>query len=107
MSLLFSLLVSLLLISCGEDPNVIGGDLVNEDVFDPNRSDTITVITYSVLQDSLITSNLSDANGNYIGSLYDHTFGKTSASLSTAFWLSSTSPTFAEGSVADSVACCQ
>jgi hypothetical protein len=103
MSLLFSLLVSLLLISCGEDPNVIGGDLVNEDVFDPNRSDTITVITYSVLQDSLITSNLSDANGNYIGSLYDHTFGKTSASLSTAFWLSSTSPTFAEGSVADSV----
>lgn len=75
----------ILLHSCNEDPNIIGGNIIDEDPFNPNKIDTVTIISYSLPYDSVMTSALSKEYGFMVGSIYDAIFGKTTSSCALSF----------------------
>ncbi|MDL2240895.1 DUF4270 domain-containing protein [Bacteroidales bacterium OttesenSCG-928-K22] len=99
-----AVLISLILYSCNDEtPNMIGVDILDEDVFNPKRTDTVTLTAHSFLYDSITSGNLSDDQGNMLGAIYDATFGKTTTMLAAAFHLNSNSQSMDYNPVADSV----
>ncbi|HTX89239.1 MAG TPA: DUF4270 domain-containing protein [Bacteroidales bacterium] len=93
--------VSFLATSCKKDPYAIGLDLLPpSDTLSVKTIDTVTVIAYSVLQDSIRTDETST---NMLGSLMDPYFGITTASFCTQFRLSAEAPSFGTDPVMDSL----
>jgi hypothetical protein len=79
-------LLSLLIFSCTKELSPIGIELVDpSELLSMGYSDTVSIVAYSLPEDSLYTSNLSYAQ---IGSMYDPIFGKTTASFYTQVFLS-------------------
>lgn len=94
---LLSVLV-LCLISCKKEYNAIGLSL--EDELLGTTMDTTAINAYSVLYDTLSTTNLSN---QHIGALRDPIFGRTDASVYSQFRLSGSTPYFGESPFIDSV----
>jgi hypothetical protein len=95
------LILFLLFSSCKKDPDQIGLDVQpNSDRLNVAYSDTSSLLVYSVLDDSVITSKYSIM---LLGSIYDPIFGKTTASIYSKVWLSNNSVTFGTNPVADSL----
>jgi hypothetical protein len=76
------------------------GLLPEEDVLYANQTDTATITSYIVREDTLSTDELSAC---LLGSYTDETFGRTLASFSTQFALSGANPSFPEIFEVDSV----
>jgi hypothetical protein len=85
-NLALSALLSLLIFSCTKELSPIGIELVDpSELLSMGYMDTVSIVAYSIPEDSLYTSNLSYAQ---IGSMYDPIFGKTTASFYTQIFLS-------------------
>lgn len=76
------------------------GLLPEEDVLFANQSDTTSILSYIVREDTLSTDELSAC---LLGSYTDETFGRTLASFATQFVLSGANPSFPETFEVDSV----
>lgn len=100
---ILTVFLALSIVSCGEDPNSIGLNILNKNTFGTDFTDTLSVYAHSVLHDSVLTSSITDANGIMLGSIYDATMGKTTSNIAMPFWLSSLSPEFGANPVVDSV----
>jgi hypothetical protein len=88
-------------IGCKEDSGLIGlGVQPDEEFLNTDRLDTTTVVAYSAIHDSLITSNVST---NMLGYIHDPVFGRTQAGIYTQFRLSSFSANFGNNVVVDSL----
>ena len=92
------LLLVVCLISCKKEYNSIGLNL--EDELLGTTRDTTSITAYSVLYDTLSTTNLST---QYLGELHDPIFGKTVASVYSQFLSSGSTPSFGENPIIDSV----
>lgn len=95
-ALLLSIIICL--ISCKKEYNSIGLNL--EDELLGTTRDTTTITAYSVLYDTLNTTNLSS---QLLGELHDPVFGKTTASVYAQFLSSGATPSFGEEPVVDSI----
>lgn len=95
-TLLLSFIVCL--ISCKKEYNSIGLSL--EDELLGTTKDTTTITAYSVLYDTLNTTNLSN---QLLGELHDPVFGTTRASVYAQFLSSGATPSFGEAPVIDSI----
>ena len=98
---LFCGIILLLLVSaCKKEQDVIGLDLQNDDALLGNTfCDTITIDAYSLVQDSIVTKNLSNCT---FGCLSDPVFGKLTAGFYTQFDLSGSNIDFGQSPVLDS-----
>lgn len=92
------LLLVVCLISCKKEYNSIGLNLEDE-LFGTTR-DTTSITAYSVLYDTLKTTNLST---QILGEIHDPIFGRTLASVYSQFLSSGSIPSFGENPVIDSV----
>lgn len=100
-SLLFIFVLSLAIYSCSKEPDAIGLDVQPpSDRIGTNFVDTTKVIAYSVLEDTIVTSKLSQ---NVVGYLNDPYFGVTKASMVTQFNLPSRDIVFPSNAILDSV----
>jgi hypothetical protein len=100
-TLIFSVLISLILVSCTKEPESIGLDVQPpSDRLGTNFTDTTHIIAYSVLEDSIVTSALSQ---NVVGYVNDPYFGTMSAGFVTQFNLPSRDVHFDNNPVLDSV----
>ena len=100
----FSLLFLIILInlgSCKKEPYSIGLSLLPPtDTLSVKTTDTVSIVAYSVLQDSIRTD---ETKTNILGSFVDPVFGKTTASFCTQLRLSSEGVDFGVNPVLDSV----
>jgi hypothetical protein len=88
-------------IGCKEDSGLIGlGVQPDEEFLNTDYFDTTTIIAYSALHDSLITSTVST---NMLGDIHDLVFGNTKAGIYTQFRLSATSVDFGQSPGVDSL----
>jgi len=93
--------VSILLYSCKKEFDSIGIELQNEeDRLGNTYTDTTTLIAYSIIEDSIVTGNLSNA---IIGYVNDPVFGRTQAGFYTQFDLSGTNVSFGNSPEFDSL----
>jgi len=96
----FILFLITFLFSC-EEPNTVGLDVQPpDDKFNVINTDTISLITYTVIEDSIRTD---ETELNLLGSNYDPVFGKNSASFYTQLRLSSNNANFGTNPIADSI----
>jgi hypothetical protein len=96
---LFSLLI-VLFTSCTKELTPIGlGLLEPVDLLKLGYTDTVQIRAYSIPEDSVYTRNLSYAQ---IGSMYDPIFGKTSASLYSQIFITTSRLRFGTNPVFDS-----
>ncbi len=95
----FILFISFFL-SCKKDPQTIGVDLIENNPLEVVFCDTVTVVAYPELEDSIRTDETSTG---LLGSLYDPVFGKTSAAIFTQISLSTTNPDFGTNPQCDSL----
>lgn len=86
--------------SCKKDPQTLGFDLVENNPLEVVFCDTVTVVAYSELEDSIRTD---ETTYNLLGSFYDPVFGKTSAAIFTQISLSTTNPDFGTNPQCDSL----
>ncbi|MCQ2285700.1 MAG: DUF4270 domain-containing protein [Bacteroidales bacterium] len=100
--LLLSVVTLLVLLSaCKKEQDVIGLELQGADELLGNSfCDTVTISAYSLLQDSVVTRNLSNCT---FGMITDPVFGKTKAGFYTQFDLSGSNINFGNNPVLDSV----
>jgi len=97
---IFYVVIAAFFIGCNKEPQVIGLDLVGNNPLLVDFSDTTSVKAYSELVDSLRTDEATLA---LLGSMYDATMGKTTASIYTEFALSTLGQDFGTNPVCDSV----
>lgn len=84
--------------SCDNENSSIGLDLTDQ--LGTDFTDTISVSAYSILEDTINTTNLS---ANLIGTIHDPVFGNCTASTYAQFDLTGASVNFGESPVVDSV----
>ena len=84
-----------------KDPDEIGLNILPEtDQLGNRYTDTATIVTSTLKEDSIVTSQLSS---QLLGSTYDPTFGVTTANVYAQAVISGGTPTFGTAPVADSV----
>lgn len=94
-------LITISLVSCTKDPDSIGLDVQPpSDRLGTNFTDSSQIIAYSVIEDSIVTSKLSQ---NVVGFLNDPYFGTMSAGFATQFNLPTRDVKFDFNPVLDSV----
>jgi hypothetical protein len=93
------LLACVLLTSREDEHSSIGEDILGN-LVDTEFTDTITLQAYSVLEDTINTTNTS---ANILGHISDPVFGKSSAGLFTQLALSGSAVNFGSNPVIDSV----
>jgi hypothetical protein len=93
--------LALLAASCTKKADEIGLDIQPPgDELLLSSTDTISVVAYSALEDSVRTDELSTS---ILGSFFDPVFGKTTASIFTEIRLTSVQLNFGAGAVIDSI----
>lgn len=100
-TILFLIIISCMIISCKKDDE-IGLDIIDlpGDRFGFGYCDTSTVIAYSVMDDSILTSNVFL---NLLGSYYDPVFGRVTSGIYTQALLSTNNVSFGNNAVGDSI----
>ncbi len=99
--LVLFILLPVLFVSCEKEPKKIGLSLQPpEDKLKVVFSDTSTLISYSVFEDSVRTDELAT---NLMGSMYDPVFGKTVASIATQVLMSKAGIDFGDNPNVDSL----
>ena len=93
------LLTCILLTSCKDERTNIGEDILGN-LLDTEFTDTITLQAYSILEDTINTTNTS---ANILGHVSDPVFGKSSAGIFTQLALSGSAVNFGANPVIDSV----
>ena len=93
------LLTCIFLSSCNNQTSPIGLDLL-DNLVDSEFMDTVTVEAYSVLEDTINTTNTS---ANILGHLSDPVFGTSSAGIYTQLELSGSAVNFGDNPTIDSV----
>lgn len=93
------LLTCILLTSCKDEHTGIGEDILGN-LVDTEFTDTITLQAYSILEDTINTTNTS---ANILGHISDPVFGNSSASIFTQLALSGSAVNFGSKPVIDSV----
>jgi hypothetical protein len=87
--------------SCRKAPYEIGLTILPpSDTLNVKITDTVTIVAYSVIQDSIRSDKTTT---NILGSLMDPIFGQTTASFLTQVRLSAEAPTFGTNPVLDSL----
>jgi hypothetical protein len=100
-SLLSGLFLLLTLLSCRKEPYEIGIDILPPtDTLSVYQTDTVTVIAYTEVQDSIRTDEFTFG---MVGAIMDPVFGKTTASIYTQVRLSTEGVTFGQNPVLDSL----
>ena len=101
-TLFFLFALTLLIFGSCKKPTDLQADglLPEEDVLYANQTDTSSVVSFIVREDTLSTDELSAC---LLGSYTDETFGRTLASFATQFALSGANPSFPETFEVDSV----
>ena len=92
------LLTCIFLSSCNNQTSPIGLDLL-DDLVGTDFMDTVTVEAYSMLEDTINTTNTSN---NILGHLSDPVFGNSSAGIYTQLALSGSAVNFGESPILDS-----
>lgn len=95
------MLILSVLIAC-EKPGNLGEDLIylQDSKINSEFTDTISIIAYSVIVDSVATSDLKY---NLLGSLMDNVFGATTANIYTQLRLSENNVDFGSNPICDSI----
>lgn len=93
------LLTCILLTSCKDEHTNIGEDILGN-LVDTEFTDTITLQAYSVLEDTINTTNTS---ANILGHISDPVFGRSSAGIFTQLALSGSAVNFGSKPVIDSI----
>lgn len=96
-SVLFALVI--IAAACKDDTGSLGLGFHSE-LLGTDFTDTITVDAYSVLEDTINTTNMS---ANLVGSLHDPIFGNSTAAIYAQFGLAGSGVNFGENPVLDSV----
>lgn len=97
--LLFAVLLTS--VGCDDDMSSIGLNLKNrDDLLNATFTDTTTLYAYSVLEDSLKTTELAN---NILGSIVDEIFGMTTAGMATQFIPDGFTTTFGDAPELDSI----
>ena len=100
----FLILLVFAFASCQKPGDLNAGDLQpSEDVLFPNQTDTITVVSHIVKEDTLSSDELSAC---LLGTYNDDVFGKVICSFATQFTLSGENPDFPTSYAVDSVVLC-
>lgn len=98
---ILTMLIVLSFVSCTKEPDAIGLDIQPpSDRLGTNFTDSTNIIAYSILEDSIVTSALSQ---NVVGFVNDPFFGKMSAGFATQFNLPSRDVHFDGNPILDSV----
>jgi hypothetical protein len=93
--------IALLIFSCTKEADIIGLNIQPPgDEMGLSITDTIGLVSYSVREDSVNTSNLPIS---LLGSLFDPVFGKTTASIYSEIRLSNVQLDFGAGAAIDSI----
>ena len=80
--------------SCKKKENALGKDLLNSDAYlSGTTTDTFDIISYSIIEDSIVTDNASNV---VLGSYQDPIFGKVDASVYTQIRLAGINPNFGD-----------
>ena len=80
--------------SCKKKENALGKDLLNSDSYlSGTTTDTFDIISYSIIEDSIVTDNASNV---VLGSYNDPVFGKVDASIYTQIRLAGINPNFGD-----------
>ncbi|MBO7628844.1 MAG: DUF4270 domain-containing protein [Bacteroidales bacterium] len=93
------LLTCIVLNSCKDEHTNIGEDILGN-LENTEFSDTITLQAYSVLEDTINTTNTS---ANILGHIFDPVFGKSNAGIFTQLALSGSAVNFGNRPVIDSI----
>ncbi|WP_081675012.1 DUF4270 domain-containing protein [Daejeonella oryzae] len=96
---LLTLLISLFILSACENPDSIGLDVDPSDAITGNLIDTVSIRSFTVKEDSIITNSMSDFP---IGNLDDPIFGPTTSSIAASLNLPTSPLTFGTTPVLDS-----
>jgi hypothetical protein len=100
-SLLSGIFLLIALLSCKKEPYQIGVDILPPgDTLGVYHTDTVTVVAYTVLQDSVRTDK---STYGMLGAIADPVYGKTTASAYTQIRLSTEGVTFGVNPVLDSL----
>jgi hypothetical protein len=94
-----ALLTCIFLSSCKNQSSEIGLDLL-DNLVGTDFMDTVTIEAYSVLEDTINTTNTS---ANILGHISDPIFGNSEAGIYTQFALSGSAVNFGENPILDSV----
>lgn len=94
-----ALLMCIFLSSCNNQSSEIGLDLL-DDLVGTDFMDTVTVEAYSMLEDTINTTNTS---ANILGHISDPIFGNSSAGIYSQLALSGSAVNFGENPIVDSV----
>ncbi len=84
--------------ACQHETSSIGLNMINQ--VGTEFSDTTTVVAYSILEDTINTTNLS---ANVLGNIHDPVFGDTKATVFAQFALGGSSVNFGTNPIIDSV----
>jgi hypothetical protein len=90
----------LMTFSCKKEPQDIGLNLVGNNPFNVEISDTTTLVAYSLLDDSIRTD---ETQYSLLGSIYDPVFGKTTASIYSQISMALVAPDFGTNPQCDSM----
>ena len=94
--LLLVIIMSVALISCKKKEYQLGADLVDQNsILQGTSVDTFDILSYSIIEDSVISDNASNV---LLGSYSDPLFGTFSSSFYTQLRLASVDPNFADPS---------
>lgn len=93
------LLTCILLTSCKDEHTIIGEDILGN-LLGSEFTDTITLHAYSILEDTINTTNTS---ANILGHISDPVFGKSSAGIFTQLSLSGSAVNFGTNPIVDSI----
>ncbi|MFH1159452.1 MAG: DUF4270 domain-containing protein [bacterium] len=95
------LFATILITSCKKDPYQVGLDLLpSSDTLYVDQFDTVTIIAYSEIEDSVRSDEMTSI---LLGSIMDPVFGKTTASFYSQFLLSSEAIDFGVNAQLDSL----
>jgi hypothetical protein len=100
-SLLYGLFLVIAILSCQKEPYTVGIDILPPaDTLGVYQTDTVTVVAYTVLQDSVRTDK---STYGLLGATADPVFGKTTANVYTQVRLSTEGVVFGVNPVLDSL----
>ena len=96
-------LLFLVLLACN-DPTLVGEELLTEDGFDLQRTDTVTITTQTVTADTLVVFDGTARLTHFlVGNFDDPAFGRTEGQVFTQIRSDLTLPSFSEEAVIDSI----